>query len=146
MMPSYQWMNSHYKNKTVSSMSYLYIENPYIRMDDLFIEMGSAVSLNINIPYYKRNSHYKDKIVLQLCYLYNENPYICKDGLYTITWPWSWCCFQTDKVKVDEVSNGNKKFKETKNGVQINGELVSVSSWDPISIYRKTSNIWHTKS
>ena len=37
--PSYQYRNSHYKDKTVSWLSYLYNEDSHIWKDYLYVEM-----------------------------------------------------------------------------------------------------------
>ena len=39
MLP-FQERNPHYENKTVSHLSYVFNENPYIRKDNLYIETG----------------------------------------------------------------------------------------------------------
>ena len=80
-MSSYQYTDSHYKNKTVWRPTHLYNENPHtwkivvlIKQPWRFKDMRSGACPNIKMSSCQyKDSHYKDKTVWPQCHLYNGN-------------------------------------------------------------------------
>ena len=78
-MLSYQYRNSHYKDKTVSWLSYLYNGNIHTWKHRLFIETGPGSIITwFNITWYYCRKHYNIEVVIQTMKL--NNPYFTPKG------------------------------------------------------------------
>ena len=82
-MPSYQYRDYHYKDKTFSWLSYLYNGNPYIGKTVLILKWGRFSSYIIpaplNIEHVHRDPHqYKDDVLITMW---------IEDGFMTILYP-----------------------------------------------------------